>query len=66
MIQCWFCKYFDGLFFLIYGPWIQVIVNTDELNQIVEATGASYDQANQAYIVSQSADTDFFLKNRTV
>lgn len=58
MIQCWFCKYFDGLFFLIYGPWIQVIVNTDELNQIVEATGASYDQANQAYIVSQSADTD--------
>lgn len=30
----------------------KVIVNTDELNQIVEATGASYDQANQAYIAS--------------
>ncbi|XP_022806725.1 ubiquitin carboxyl-terminal hydrolase 25-like [Stylophora pistillata] len=30
----------------------KVIVNTDELNQIVEATGVSYDQANQAYIAS--------------
>lgn len=40
-------------FFLFMVHEIQVIVNTDELNQIVEATGASYDQANQAYIVSQ-------------
>ena len=38
------------LYFLLF---VQVIVNSDEVNQLVEATGASYEQANEAYIVSQ-------------
>ena len=58
----WWLAYY----FLLYCPWIQVIVNTDELNQIVEATGVSYDQANQAYIVSKwvSAGTLFVLTRK--
>ena len=31
----------------------QVIVNNEEVSQLIEATGASYEQANQAYIVSK-------------
>ena len=31
---------------------MQVIVNTEVVSQLQEATGASYEEANQAYIVS--------------
>ena len=31
----------------------QVIVNEEEVSQLIEATGATYEQANQAYIVSE-------------
>ena len=39
----------DGVFFL--SP--QVIVNEEEVSQLIKATGATYEQANQAYIVSE-------------
>ena len=31
---------------------MQVIVNNEEVNQLQEATGVSYEEAHQAYIVS--------------
>ena len=31
----------------------KVVVNNEEVSQLVEATGATYEQANQAYIVSE-------------
>ena len=31
----------------------QVIVNNEEVSQLIEATGATYEQANEAYIVSE-------------
>ena len=31
---------------------MQVIVNNEEVNQLKEATGVSYEEAHQAYIVS--------------
>lgn len=40
----------------LYGaPFLspQVIVNEEEVSQLIEATGATYEQANQAYIVSE-------------